>query len=866
MNPSTAIVYYTDLLIRLRNLLFLDVKATPQAKSLADKLLHGSSSRNQEWLKAAYALFFDIIEVRYPPAGIIQSLEGVTEIIRACFGYFDANEVEHDTDAEIMLFEAGSELSLSLAATKLIGGNSSPLKSLNLITHYLVRTRNHLLYAERRGEEGNRRWERLCLAGYRATRLGLLSSLATQRKAEETKPNFGIIDHQAISSARAVAVALQYADLSRIREEYPIIFKEEITKEAVLKASEHERFEHSIKPYTEWATVLLSGAGLLRTRRTEARRNGLPITRQRSQIEDRQKERLAALSEEQLLNLLKDVTEPEIDPQWRETITNEVAEEGASPHEFRLPPKPSDIRSLRAGLAARARLARPLGWRPVWIQSNLTQEGFALVIASLLRGRNIEELSERDLNVLGFILAQLLFGFKPLVLLKATLGPQRDTRKESQVLSYRAGKFHIRPQGHDDAPVFGSPDFKNAPPCLSGGHAFELPVPQPLRRILDKLVEHPSSDSTLLFEAFASKAGEPDIGAVNEYLKSTNLKRVLGEKVNAEKIGRTGAQHLVIYGELDELIAALIRGHIPRSLAAQAHYANLSVKAIHCKHIEACRKLIIRLLEVSRSQLISLGLKSLGRLFETEMAFSADSNQLRFGSPYVPKQEAASRFLRKLSEESDAAHDPYTGHNRFTAFVILSLKFLTSLRPIEIERLTPESILFSPDGREAYLVIASKINKHFKEWRTVIVPSPFADLLKRYNISAQRVRRKLYDDGLFEQDMLDSLGESFFFFATPRRVIPVTTQSLGRALRAGTDGLLGIEPYPWKTNSPRHFFATTALEAGVPRRLIDALMGHTTRGREPLNRFSLLHFQELRQAASLIAHEINNRLGIFSAH
>ena len=75
-------------------------------------------------------------------------------------------------------------------------------------------------------------------------------------------------------------------------------------------------------------------------------------------------------------------------------------------------------------------------------------------------------------------------------------------------------------------------------------------------------------------------------------------------------------------------------------------------------------------------------------------------------------------------------------------------------------------------------------------------------------------------------------------------------------------GNLELDDFVWKTNAARHSFRSTAMRLGVPGKIIDALMGHLTRGRETLGRFSMHDRADERRWAELLAAHIADELAI----
>lgn len=113
-------------------------------------------------------------------------------------------------------------------------------------------------------------------------------------------------------------------------------------------------------------------------------------------------------------------------------------------------------------------------------------------------------------------------------------------------------------------------------------------------------------------------------------------------------------------------------------------------------------------------------------------------------------------------------------------------------------------------------------------------------------------------NGAYEYDIINERKDSFLFLCENGKYVkPLTSELLYNCLcKAHAFLTPSLPEYPWETNSPRHLYATTALNLGIRRPVIDALMGHSSRGREPLNRNSFLSAGEIKMAAKAVARKL----------
>lgn len=248
---------------------------------------------------------------------------------------------------------------------------------------------------------------------------------------------------------------------------------------------------------------------------------------------------------------------------------------------------------------------------------------------------------------------------------------------------------------------------------------------------------------------------------------------------------------------------------------------------------------------------------------ENEVYSTADDTDARLGSPFLPKEDAARQYLHTLFSVYENEAEPFAKHNYLTAYVSLCLMHATAVRPHELENITADQILFFGDemGGNGQICLTRKKNLVFDEWRMLSLTRPFAELLKFYRRAAEETIELLIGNGAYPGDVAaDRDGSLLFFISNSKYVHGITSGKLLDFLKNKT--ALAMPPYPWRLNAARHFFATTALLLEVPRKLIDALLGHMTTGREPRNKNAKLLSSDELAAAETIVKVIQEKLDI----
>lgn len=866
---------------RVREVLRLQSIPTAEAKHLAATLLERRSAQEKAEMQPDYELFLDLLETRHKLTGLGHALDGLREIILSCFLIL---RVEDETAEQIIdsFSFFGEDIGTSNRQKEFF---ARPLQKDNIIIYFPSERRRQLL----KTKAGRERWNILLVAGYRAIRLALDSAIATQtetafggKEPSENlfRSNYGHLDDHAKGYERAIFKTLKYIEPEKLSGKTPITLDKSLTSKALLWAmtAEGEKFDSAVSNYINWATAFLADESYTRDR----------LSPRAKKDEKNKIIRCGAMTTAPEPNkpLKRDLTERESAREIEKEIwTKEVAEqvaEGASHDEFTPPLTASQEFDSRPGLDERARIFQPVGHIPAWHKSLLTQEKLGVIISRLRRRADSSENGSIARQLFAFVVTQTRFGFAGNLLVNIRIRRDGETEKlpnEDFPLLYDNGFFHIHPKKYDNTALFGAPDSSNTENCLTGSHSCALLAPPLLKNLLDSLVMTGSNATGQLFNT-REQSGELvklDLKTLNNELKEicSDFRR----RIDLNKIGRSAAAHLINYGEADELLASFISGFLPRHLGAQAHYVNVLVARLQEVFDRAGELSWDRLCDVSKASVISLGLplpdevdsrlpsgnsELVGNTIPTKIVKLLPSGNIRFGSPFVPDFNFIRQYFKRLRDLIDTSANPFERFNCLTIYSVLCTMYLTGLRAIEIDRLTVNDVSISRDDAETTLNISGKCNRFFDEWRVSRLLPPHGALLAQYKQYAldfaEYLTRK---HGVFPSVFKEQLQNSFFFFIEDaRHIAPVTTDNLRDKLRTGVSEETKLEKCLLRVNSPRHFFATTALESGIPRRLIDTLVGHSTQGREPLNRYSLLSADDIKAAARAISHAVAERLEI----
>lgn len=833
----------------LREVLLLPASSL-QSLQLAAQLIQASKESRPAEYHTAYPLFTDVADMgsgENGQRGLLRTTDGISDLLNAAFEVIDIDYFVWQmwTDALSAFREDVEEFAQGAPARKL---NERPHKEDNILADFLSNTRRAIGQVEaQQGEVGEGRWRNLCLAAYRATRL------AVDYQVGKTE---AIRRGRAERSAFAVKVAIQYLPSESFElEGIQLTVASGAIADAIRARLRHarshnEKYAHSTaKNHFRYAAWLLSGrtypwkgtsphAGI--------RTHGGRGTRARSPYAGTETDRWSKQRREQI-------------------------EEGAAPSEFDLPVDTPTRRSAPRGTANRSLATRPAGKLPSWAQRYLTAETLGFVIAWLAGDHDITKPQPLRRAALAFTLTQLSYGFNAKLLFGANISTRpSDAHKTlpSSALFYEQhapdrATFYVTPRGRDRPKVFASESDKPDlyVPCSS---VIALPAPTIVARCLARGTAR-SDEPKEVFAIYDETQGGwivLDEHNVNDLLQP--LEAMVREKVDVGRIGRSAEVLLEETAGMDELVAAIIRGEIPRILASQTHYTNIAAEDIRRVHLDAYRNIFRIVSEASRSVVIAHDLRPLKDLFagdsdETTSGAASCGEQERIGSPFVPRTDLLSKYLDELRHAVSDTKDWRLRFNRFTAYTVLLLQHLTGMRPDELKRLLDQRIQLD---HQSALAVDAKINQKYREWRSLELAPLAAQQLDAYRTARADVLHRVWVERLRSDEEVDRERREVFFFFLSRRYLPrpVTTNSLRQYLQSTEE--TGITPYEWRLNSPRHMYRTTAVEMKVPSAVIDALMGHLTRGRESLGYYSHHDWIEEQQFANSIAAEVSERLGL----
>lgn len=235
--------------------------------------------------------------------------------------------------------------------------------------------------------------------------------------------------------------------------------------------------------------------------------------------------------------------------------------------------------------------------------------------------------------------------------------------------------------------------------------------------------------------------------------------------------------------------------------------------------------------------------------------------QKRFGSFYVPKNSAAKNYLFPLKEFIENCSNPIQKFNCQSAFTALLLMYLTGMRAVEVGRLDLNSF-YQTDKEDIVFIVDGKSNRYFDEYRIAYLDAAYSLIIKKYQENTQKILDQIYNEfAVFPSVAAQERNNKLFFFLTENgEILEFTSAEFNRKLKNDFPLYGNIPVYKFRINAPRQFFATAAADLGISRRLIDSLMGHTSRGREPLFRFSDLAFEEIKSASREVSGKIADLL------
>ena len=868
-----------------------------ESHRLLERLLGGTSPSTGALVvkKLVYTLFIDFLHLIEPDGmdrrGIAHSRDGMREVLTAA-----AEKSDFTKSAKMQLDQLLDDFFADVAmidANKKSFHVDPALKKHNPIAFFLHKYRSDIKMVGR--SEEFPRWQVLCLALYRALRVAVdtpaeteanwhqrvgISSLAILKTAKYLPLEF-LRDEDLPENLRRGAVA----DAMRIwfREEKPDVDTLELQRRRATRFFAGKRY--SWEPYRK-----------RKSRNAEANINS-PLPRSfvhNSSTEDAGKDG-GRVTERFSTGTLEDF--------WTDQVQQQI-EEGAAPAEFDAASELPRERLAVEGSAANSFALQPPNQTPSWAKSRLTAEILGVIISWLESRARLSPENRFRQSILNFVRLQILYGFSVSTLLDARFSAKWTARKSTggnkgkkgksksePIILYKKGIFTVRPSRQDGNSILAKAQT-DKDVYENSGFDFDLVVPPPECESFDfshrlpddvedganqKTFASETLDNLFIVPAQSGNGWQPLIEKmVNDELKelSSELSKVIpaASKITAARIGASAATLLREHG-LNELIAALVSGDIPRHLASQPFYTNLTEGEIRAPHRAALSSVLSEIEQRSISLREKLNLTASFEAFSANQTVTFTDNaadspaisnfvpaEKRFGSPFVPRIVPLRGWLSDLRKSISSPGKRRLLFNRFTAYSLLHLFLLTGIRPLEINALTVRDA--SLGRSEPTLALLAKLNKSFQEWRTLELAPQAARQLTVYMEFADAEKTEVFERAGLSQEQIEKRigGAIFFYLRSDYTPTPLKWSGLKKFLSSEA---LGLSPFLWETNSPRHLYRTTAMRLGLTDKIIDALLGHATRGAEALGVLSVHDRRAEREAAERLAGHLENELELF---
>lgn len=466
--------------------------------------------------------------------------------------------------------------------------------------------------------------------------------------------------------------------------------------------------------------------------------------------------------------------------------------------------------------------------------------------------RSLDKMDCTDLAINAFFLILSFFGFDPKQIedIQISSFPKDEEEKlfydiERSILFYTINQDRL-------ANLFVEED-KDSSLYRPSGNIVAVPVNGILKAVLDVFIKKgkPSGakEGELLFQYISNRR---KVRLSHEAFES--LLKKAGEKhyftVSSRSFRRSFQSNAINRYGMDPLVASYIAGREFRELRAQMFYSYVDSERIYNDAATFQKKFFEDILLNAKD----------GRIKQDFINYPGLHNNnivtCQVGSRFVPNLERLKVMISEIQKtlESGERINPIEFYNTYTFYSTLLLMLTCGMRPIEIERLMETGI----DRERRFLSVAGKNNRLYDESRLVPV-LPIAIECLTESIKA---KKDLYDWLIFQkghspEEIESQPAYSSLFFLAGGNGLPIPASSTNTREFLNGSGL-----FPLKLNSPRHMVRTYLFEKRVPHELIDAFMGHQTKGKEFLSFYSLKHLTDIRQTILPLLQEMGNELNL----
>ena len=229
--------------------------------------------------------------------------------------------------------------------------------------------------------------------------------------------------------------------------------------------------------------------------------------------------------------------------------------------------------------------------------------------------------------------------------------------------------------------------------------------------------------------------------------------------------------------------------------------------------------------------------KASGRKLRLNYAAVVDPADVHVGSRLCPTRNTARTVTEKLQEAIKKAARYRTWdefivyHNYFTLYTVLMFGYTTACRAIISPFLSTSEI----DLKMGLAVLADKDGPDHHKSRLVWVPEDVRKQIRNYEAHRQALLGSL-GEHLTKSDV--DAGDCFFLHKTKKE------QFARMAVRPATLSEQMKEFIRLPANVHRRFLRTELIESGCPSEVVDAFMGHWSRGEEPFGWFSSFSYRD----------------------
>ncbi len=408
----------------------------------------------------------------------------------------------------------------------------------------------------------------------------------------------------------------------------------------------------------------------------------------------------------------------------------------------------------------------------------------------------------------------------------------------------------VRPKGN---PTYKRANFEQAYPTVK--HVM-LPVGPYLHPIisrlpsLQRLKSSKFPDGLSSTDAFTQDADRL-VSSVKQFID--NIGDVTGSRLTATRISQSLLSR--IHEQTGDLALASLGASRTHRLSDTAlHYLALNpIEISHRVHLateDIANKALAELTEYveppvrpQTAPTVSLAIGVVGSpiypLPETVMALAS-------------QLEKAFTSMRVSVLESDYR---LSVHNAFAFYVHSMLRFATGLRDVG----EPVPRWDRVDLQRGLFFISDKDDVASYSSRIVPIPSMLIEQIKCWQSYTQSLLPHLLIDKLGDAEKYERLAQGMIFYLVRTQNSIRPARSTDPKIRAQLKEFLPTFGLPWNCN--RHYLRSKLSEARCPAELIDAFMGHWTRGREPWGNYSMLAPQQIFKTLRPYLEEILNKTG-----